>query len=259
MGLISYSGSFNRDSPTTTEVYQIDAGQAVLIARLLLGGMQWLNGGLVYIQPATDYRTGLVCTGVEFATDYQATGASTLANSDGARLTDLTVTYGIPDMDEDNQSGSTELGAASVSLGGSMLSLKKTAYTWQGGSKDGEELDDDDTNRFKVTPEGTVSVTVNNKPTLNLSALSGYFGKVNSSSFYMPGINTAISTGYCRFDGASANRKFSTDGYPFYEVTYTFAVSSHNWNYMFSEEDSDYYEVSPAIYETANLNLIWSL
>lgn len=245
--LLKFSASFNRESPTATEVYLTTRSTVSLEARAYIGGLQFVNGQLVYVAPARQSDTGLICLSADFDIDYVGKG------TDHVDLCELTVNYGIPETDE-----SSDLGSVSVKLGGEMLALERGAYRWTSGSKTGRILsDEDDIKPFVVIPEATISVTNNFKDYVSLSSLTFYYGKVNSAALFIPGLQDVIPAGYARFDGVDVSKKFTTDGYQYFECQYTFATASHKWNELWN--GSSYATVSPTLYNEANLNAVFQV
>ena len=191
--------------------------------------MQFVGGSLVYVAPATQVDTGLVCNNVSFGIDY-----SEVANTNTNGEVVLTIDYGIPDTDNDEND--EEIGSVSGELGGSMLQMAKGSYEWTEGSKSEDKLGDEDGHPFKIVPHAEISFTLKNQQTADIVSLSSLFGNINSGAFFIPGINNTIPAYQCRFDGASVSRRFTTQSYPFWDISYKFAAAGHNWNKFWDGE-----------------------
>lgn len=206
-----------------------------------------VGGILQYIPPAQQVDSGLICTQVDYDIDFGLDGMAETANQ-----AKMTVTYGIPEVDENNQ----DLGSITIDLGGDCLQLAKGSFTWTSGSKSGEKLGDDDVNPFIIVPQATVKVKNNFKPQVNLAGFMAYYGRINTTPLSFPGIQQTVDAGSARFDGANVQKKFSTEGYQYFEVEYNFCVASHDWNELF--DGQQYSTVNPKPYPlAADLNNVW--
>lgn len=249
MGVVTkITGSFSRDKPTVTETYITNRNTIVAEALAFTGGLQFVNGALTFVSPARQADTGLWCLSADWDVDYGSDGKG----NDVSQLVELVVNYGIPEQDQ-----SSDLGSVSVEIGGDMLQLQRGAFRWSTGAKAGKLLsDEDDAKPFIIIPNATIKVKNNQKPNVDLAGLTYYYGKVNSTSLFLPGLSQFIPAGYVRFDGVSVDKKFTNDGYQFFEVTYTFAATSHKWNELFN--GSAYAAVTPQLYATADLNAVFN-
>lgn len=241
------SFKFDRENPTATETYLTTRSTVVAEARALMGGMQFINGFLVYVSPARQVDTGLICLAAEADVNFVAEG------TDSVDLCYLVVEYGIPETDE-----SSDLGSVSIKLGGEMMQLERGAYRWTAGAKSGKILsDEEDIKPFVFIPQSTATVKNNFKEQIDVQALSPYTGRVNSAPLILPGLSNPILTGYGRFDGVEMEKKFSTDAYQYWEATYNFALAGHKWNELW--DGNQFSAVTPTIYQTADLNAVFNV
>lgn len=248
--LISEKGHLDREKPTITEEYITNASTVYLEMVAFVGGLTYQFGSLVWTPPAI-HSTGLVCVSADYSIDWQNEDPN---NTDMAHLT---VNYSIPEFGEQNHSDDSEdVGTIKVELAGSVLQLEKGEYTWSSGSKSGKKLGDTDTKPFKIVPEGHMTVKFNSKIDVNLAAFMPLYGKINEFDLAVPGISQVILAECARFDGVETERKFTTQGYPFFEVSFKFAIAAQSWNKVW--DGTAWSTTTPDIYETADFSGLFS-
>jgi hypothetical protein len=236
---------FDREKPTVTETRLIQASDPQVVfdeCRAFVGGMQVIGGILTFVPPAVHPSTGLICLSGDFSFDWQSDANPSTFKAE------LVLTYGVPESQDD---GATDIGSISLDLGGSMIQLAKGNYRWTEGANSGNTLGDNDLHPFKTDPSATVSVKFNTRETLNVAALFPLYGKINSASWYLDSIQQSVAAECARFEGVKSTRKYTTDGYQYFEVDYTFSIASHSWNKVF---DGDIY----ALIEDQNGNPLYS-
>lgn len=243
---ISNESDYTREGFTATRVFQLQPYSVYPdVAFRLLGGVRLVGGRLVYFPPARHplvryaYCSGVKIQGVNNAVfgDNVASGYSILAKQNGYSIGLITATYktqptdptpspgGSGDDDQSSQEPTEQqeidLAEETWDFGESMLSLPGRHFKWEGRT---DLLSNQDQNVSIPEPRADLALTRHFCVRLPKIGIRNNLGRVNKQTFRI--LDTDYPPETMRFVGASAQRKVTNEGIPFYTVTYKFSLRS---------------------------------
>lgn len=247
MGEVSVNENLNYDDPTAEVVDFVPWADRLGIAVGLLGGWVNVGGFLTYVAPAyyQDIPT-LVCKNVK---------TKWLGDIDEAtgdwKSAEIVVSYGKPET----QDQVVDFGELGLDISAEALSVPGKAFKWNGGPDNGKALNKED----DITPQVIIpSVAIHLKrksPFLILSTIVGNIGRINSGFLTVAGYSFASET--VLFAGASASRKFTSEGHDLWEYDFQFMAKGTSWNKFFHKSGS-YHYLTPLVYGSGNLGVFFS-
>jgi hypothetical protein len=213
----------------------------------ILGGVRRKNGRLYRQLPARcpgfDWLFAQGCSTKPFEEDYGESGPSdnVLAASPAYLSAVVTVTYkplsnDLPDPGAGNETAGPanqspsnpqqEMDLASLSWDFSARNLKlpNQWFIWDTDSySSAEPLPNQETSVTKIYPGLQIVMTRHLVASVPVDAILGQLGRVNNEDITLA--NKLYRKEMVRFDSAKANRKVTSQGYKYFELSFTFAVN----------------------------------
>lgn len=239
----SGANTFGADGGSGTRILFCEYDDAGLLSAQLLGGAIGETGGIQYREAPARHpdRPFLYAR----AASYEGIGPSSVGPSGAASYPKarVRVEYRPLERDEidDPDRGSITYITESRDLAGQFVTLPSEQFEWVDGPDTGEAVGEG-TTLGRLLPELAVTLRVHQwfAAPVTEGTFEQAIGKVNDEDFRALWTNWGAET--LLFEGASAEREYTSDGIAAWRVTLSFRYRSIGWN-AFQHPSGQFFEV----------------
>jgi hypothetical protein len=238
---ISFEETFSRESPNATETVWVPYATRYQFAQSMLGGSWDTGNGVQFFPPSRYYNTDLYCHTVKF---------TPLGNSQFGEWLDVqaVLSYGLlPVSDPDNP----ELGEVTMSTSVQARPMPVGQYKWAEGTDNNKPLPDDADRPSLFEAQMEFQIAKNYSPDFDYDWYMEKAGKINDAPVEF--LNHTFPSKTLLFLVGDDGHSIGALGPNQHKKTLRFQYRKIGWLKLKNYTDNAYQLVSPAPYESTNL------